>query len=304
MVAPSTALKATQFTFMAFFFGMCFFPGEMLAGYKLDLSCPPYSRRAPACDEKKNIGFLWFIMSLMGVQMMSMVANCSSMARDGVAVKAQSVMCFMNVLALLFFVANDFVYVFSADYPASFPKEGVYVNLVLFGTLATLNYLAWQQSGGAMPKLGSIIPKGRFAAPFIAGGVNLLFFGLPLCFFRSQFIEMYDVANDAYKALTPDLKFFAMWMFGNVGKFILLNVSTSFAVVSAEPGKEDTIYRLLRSGSIVYSFYLGAMSKDCIINLLNGAVDPMRTMTVIQSFVVTYWQIKSWGDAAYTLKKA
>lgn len=47
----------------------------------------------------------------------------------------------------------------------------------------------------------------------------------------------------------------------------------------------------------------GLCAQDCIINVLNGATDPMRTMTVLQSFIVTYWQINAWAGAPYTLKK-
>lgn len=261
MVAPAIALKAVGYTFTLFFMGMCFFPKEMLSGYKLDLTCPPYSRRAPPCDEAKNVGFLWFIMSIVGIQMMSLASICSALARDAVSSKAQSVACFCNMCTMIFFILNDLSYVMSDDYPAAFPKEGVYGNVVLFGTLAGLSYSAWQASGGVMPNFQAIIPKGRFSMPFIAGSINLLFFGLPLCFFRSQFIEMYDVANDSYKALTPDLKYFAFWMFGNSGKFILTNVFMMYATVSAEAGKEDTLYRVMRAGSIVSAFYLGSMSK-------------------------------------------
>jgi len=305
MVQASTALKVVQIVFMLFFMGMCFFPGELMAGYKLDLSCPPASRRAPPCDEKKNIGFLWFVMSLMGVQMLSLCAMNSAMRRDETSKKAQSVACLMNAVTLLIFLVNDLTYVISADYPASFPKEGVYGNLVLFTGLAAMCFSGWQAAGSVMPNFGNMIPSGRFGMPLLAGCVNLLFFGLPLTFIRTQFIAMYPAAADQYNELTPDLKYFALWMFGNVGKFILCNVISSLCVVSTEDkGKEDTTFRMLRAHSVVYMFYCGAMSKDCIINQLNGAVDPMRVMTVVQSFAVSFWQLNTWTSAGFTLKKA
>jgi len=303
MVSAPSALKAVQMTFTLFFLGMCFFPGEMLAGYNMDTKCPPPKRGAAPCDEKKNVAFLWFIMSLMGVQMMSLIATNSAMARDGVAVKAQSVACLMNVVTLAVFAVNDLMYALSSDFPAAFPKEGIYVNVVLFMALAGACYSGWTSSGSVKPNFGALVPSGRFGLPYFVGCVNLLFFGLPLTFLREQFISMYPAA-DIIGELTPDLKFFALWMFGNVGKFILCNVLAGLCTMSAEPTKEDTMYRLLRASSTVYMFYVGAMSKDCIINQLNGTSDSMRVMTVVQGFAVCYWQLNAWASAPYTLKKA
>lgn len=302
MVTATTALKTINYVFMLFMIGFCFFPDKMMANYGMDLSCPPSTRRAPPCDERKNVAFIYFVMSIMGVQMMSLVAMNSAMARDGVSPKAQSVTCFCNMIMMLVFVVSDGSYVFSSDYPAAFPTTEIYGNLVLFSGLAALAYKGWEGSGSVMPNFDSIIPSGRFGLPYTLGCVNLLFFGLPLLLIRSQFIEMYEGASVAYAALTPDLKYFALWMFGNVGKMILCNVATGLCTISA--GTEDTNYRLLRAGSMAYMFYLGVMSKDVIINQLNGVTDSMRTFTFLQSFAVTFYQIQTWAGAPYTLKKA
>jgi len=250
---------------------------------------------------------LWFVMSLMAVQMLSLCAFNAAMARDVVSTKAKSVACLMNAATLALFVATDASYVLSPNYPAAFPKEGVYFNLALFAALGVMCLSGWAASGSATPDFTALVPIGRFGLPYAAGCANLLFFGVPLVFFREAFIEMYPAAAVRMGELTPDLRFFAMWMFGNVGKFILANVATGLAVVStpdAPAAREDTLFRALRAGSMVYMFYLGSMSKDCIINQLNGAVDPMRVMTVVQSFAITFWQVNAWAGAGFTLKKA
>lgn len=301
VVAATTALKCVQYTFMLFFIGMCFFPEDMLAAYKMDLSCPKKSKQP--CNEKNNTAFLYSIMSIMGVQMLSLVSTMSAISRKEVSIKAQSVACFVTMFVQAFFIVNDAMYVMADNYPASMPKEGIVANVVLFGTLMLLCYFGWKDAGGIMPNWGNIIPEGRFALPYVLGCVNLLFFGVPLTFFRASFIEMYPAAAAAAKELTPDLEFFMMWMFGNVGKMICLNVISNLLIISAEPKKEDTLYRLMRASSLVYMFYLGAFSKDAIINLLMVRDDPMRTVTFVQSFAVTFLQIQSWAGASYKLDK-
>ena len=60
----------------------------------------------------------------------------------------------------------------------------------------------------------------------------------------------------------------------------------------------------VRTGSLVYMFYLGVFSKDAVYNLVSSVEDPMRPITFLQSFIVTYYMINSWSTAPYTLKKA
>ena len=55
---------------------------------------------------------------------------------------------------------------------------------------------------------------------------------------------------------------------------------------------------------MVYMFYLGVFSKDAVYNLVSSVEDPMRPITFLQSFIVTYYMINSWSTAPYTLKKA
>ena len=100
------------------------------------------------------------------------------MAREGVSKKAQSIACLMQCFVQLFFVTDSLIYAISPDFPDRMPKEGIYFNVVLNGTLAYLCYSGWKASGSAMPKM--TLPKGRFAKPFLAGSINLLFFGIPL----------------------------------------------------------------------------------------------------------------------------
>ena len=206
MVAPSTALKVSSNIFCAFFIGMSFFPDKMMETYKFDLSCPPRDR---SCDEKKNLGFLYSMLGLCGMQLFSFAVICTAMSRDSVSVKAQSVTCLCVMIWFIIMAFNDAAYAFGGM-PESIPKEGIYFNIVLFAGLAGLCYTAWTETGSVMPKMGSIIPSGRFAMPMIAGAVNGAFFGLPCVLMRETWIENYPAAAESYKALTPDLKFFAM----------------------------------------------------------------------------------------------
>ena len=50
-------------------------------------------------------------------------------------------------------------------------------------------------------------------------------------------------------------------------------------------------------------FFLGAYSKDAVINLLLGHTDPMRVIAFLQIFGVTYYQANAWAGAAFTLTK-
>ena len=296
------ALKALQYVFMLFFIGMTTFPAEMMDGYQMDFSCPKYKKGQPACDQQKNMAAIFGIMAIFGVQMGAFSVTMGAMARDTVSKKAQSVACFMGMCSLLYFNVNDFIYTLSSDWPGTMPKEGVYFNMVLFAGLAALCYMGWTSTGSVTPNLSRMIPEGRFGKELLAGCLNLAFFGIPLVFFRSSFIDMYPAAAEPMKALTPPLKWFSMWMFGNLGKMILVNILTTFAICSVEKN-DDTQYRLLRGSSLIYMFYLGSFSKDTIVQMLTGVDDTMRLMTFTQSFAVTYYQLNTWAGAKFTLTK-
>ena len=160
-----------------------------LDGYNLDLSCPPPTRRSPPCDEKKESGIIYFMLSLMGICMLALSGHCSALTRPGVSAKAQSVMCLGNAITILAFMVSDASYAFSADLPSAIPKEGIYFNLALFGTLGALSYSAWTASGSAMPKLANMVPKGRFGRPYLVGMINILLVSIPAFFMREKFIE-------------------------------------------------------------------------------------------------------------------
>jgi hypothetical protein len=299
MVAPSTALKISANVFTVFFIGMSFFPDKMMETYKFDLSCPPRDR---SCDEKRNLGFLYSMMGFCGMQLFGFCVNCAAMARDGVSVKAQSATCFCAMIWFIVFMFNDSAYLFGGM-PESIPKEGIYFNIALFAALAGLQYSAWTESGSVMPKIGSMIPSGRFAMPIIVGALNALFFGIPMVVMRETWIENWPAAADSFKALTPDLKFFALWIMGNFGKIMVMNTIMGFAIISAEPNKEDTQYRMLRGSSLVYLYFMGSMGQQTIINAIQGTPDPMRVATYLQTMAVTFYQLNSWAGVGFTLKK-
>ena len=305
MVEASTVMKIMMYVNMIFFVGMTTFPGPFADGYKMDFSCPARpARGAPPCDEKKNTALLWFAFNLFGIQLGSLAGMAGALARDGVSKKAQSAFLFVTMISYPFLTISDLIATTTDDFTNSgTPKEGIYFNTVLFSALTVAIYLAWQGTGGYVPDVNKLVPTGRFSTCVIINLVNGLFFALPLMLFRDQFLEMFGM-NEPLTNMGAN-KWIVMLIFGNIGKVLFWNCVAMLVVATAEGGDkgDDTQYRLIRVTSIFNMFYLGSFSKDVIVNNFTGFADPMRTMTFVQMFAVTYYTMNTWAGAGFTLKK-
>ena len=302
MVEASTLLKVIMYLNMIFFIGMTTFPAPFTEGYKMDLGCPARpARGTPPCDENKNKALMYFALNLFGIQLGSFGAMCGAMARDGVSKKAQSALLFVTLFSYPFMIISDLYATTTDDWNA--PKDGIYFNTVLFTSLTIAAYFAWDGSGAVVPDVNKIVPTGRFSKPIILNVVNQAFFAIPLMFFRQDFLEMYGI-GPAMEGLGGN-KWLLMLLFGNIGKVIFWNTIAMLAICAAEGGDkgDETQYRLLRASSVMYMFYMGSFSKDYIVNLFTGWPDPMRTMSFVQSFAVTYYTMNTWAGAGFTLSK-
>lgn len=306
MVTATVALKVVQYINLAFMIGMTTFPGPMLDAYQIDFTCPAKPPRgSPPCDATKNTAFVYFVFCIFGIQLGTFSTIVGGMARPVVSKKAQSVTCLIAGLAIAFLTVSDLSYTMAEGWPSTTPKDGIYANAVLFSVVCGLLFLGWKDSGSVVPSMGKMIPSGRFGLPILLGCLNLLFFGVPLVLFREAFAEQYG-AGKPIAGQTADAKFFIYVMMGNTGKMMIWNVILSFAICSADNGdaKDDTMYRLLRGVPHLSMFFLGSFAKDGIVQLLAGWPDPMRVVTFVQCFGVTFYQINAWASAEYTLKKA
>merc|ERR1712072_913029 len=96
--------------------------------------------------------FVCRIFGLAGVQLLIFVSQA-----------AKSAACLVTMIFNALFTVSDLYQTTKADFPTNeFPKEGVYVNSVIWLILAGLAYSGWQETGAFMPKFeGLVMPKGQ-----------------------------------------------------------------------------------------------------------------------------------------------
>ena len=76
------------------------------------------------------------------------------------------------------------------------------------------------------------------------------------------------------------------------------------AIRVASVGDEDAQYRMLRAGSVGYMFYLGAFSKDVLVNLAIDYENPGHAFMWFLNLAIFYYTSNAWAKAPYTLKKS
>ena len=287
---------------------MTTFPDKFMAAYSENFwDCPKKPvKGAPKCDTLMMKTFVCSIFGLAGVQLLIFVSACSAMSRPAVSQAAKSAACLVTMVFNALFTVSDLYQTTKADFPTNeFPKEGVYVNSVIWLILAGLAYSGWQETGAFMPKFeGLVMPKGqrgRFGLPLAIGSVNLLFYGIPLVLFADTFVKDGFGRGDMMAGFTPAVNFLLSFVFGNIGKMCLINVAMTNLVSQA--GGEDAQYRLLRGGTHAQMFSLGMFGKDAIVNMLIGFEDPMRLFVFATSFAILFYQINVWAGAPYKLDK-
>ena len=287
---------------------MTTFPDKFMAAYSENFwDCPKKPvKGAPKCDTLMMKTFVCSIFGLAGVQMLIFISACSAMSRPAVSQAAKSAACLVTMIFNALFTVSDLYQTTKADFPTNeFPKEGVYVNAVLWLILAGLAYSGWQEAGAFKPKFeGIVMPKGqrgRFGLPLAIGSVNLLFYGIPLVLFADAFVKDGFGRGDMMAGFTPAVNFLLSFVFGNIGKMCLINVAMTNLVSQA--GGEDAQYRLLRGGTHAQMFSLGMFGKDAIVNMLIGFEDPMRLFVFATSFAILFYQINVWAGAPYKLDK-
>ncbi len=244
------------------------------------------------------------VFNIFGIQCGASVMICAAMARPGVDKKGQSVACLCVALTYLVFMVSDAMNAFSAAWPANAPKDGIYANFAVWSLLIAMCLSAWKSSGSHLPKTDKLMPSGRFAGPMLATIAANMPFAIGLIFFPVQFDEMWSPGNAA--KLDDYTRYFLYLILGNIGKFILCNTASYIAITAANPAEPDLPYRLLRSGSMMWMYYLGSYGKDAIIDSMTGQAKPMYTMAFVQGFLVTFYVANSWAGAEYKLvaKKA
>ena len=304
MVSATTGLKLFKGFGLLMGIMMTTFPEALLGVYGLDFfDCPvaPRFGKAPPCDMTKNKAIVLNVFNGFGVQLLMNGMLFAALARDGVNKKAQSVALLVNAVVYAFFIVSDGIATLNPDWPEQVPKDGIYTNFVMWTGFIIVALLGWKESGQVTPSFDKMMPSGRFGKPLLAGCVNLLMFGVPLVFFRAAMVAQFGW-EDLMAGATKHVDFMIMLVLGNMGKMMLANVATMLAVASVAPD-DETVYRVIRVASINGMFFLGAFSKDAVINLLLGHTDPMRVIAYVQIFGVTYYQLNAWAGAAVTLTK-
>jgi hypothetical protein len=304
MVSADVALKASMYFWMMMFIGMTTFPDKFMAAYSDNFwDCPKKPvKGAPKCDTLMMKTFVCSIFGLAGVQMLIFISACSAMSRPAVSQAAKSAACLVTMIFNALFAVSDLYQTTKADWPTDeIPKEGMYVNMVIWLALAGLAYSGWKEAGEFKPKLDGIVPSGRFGLPLAIGSANLLFYAIPLVLFADTFVKDGFGRGDMMAGFTPAVNFLLSFVFGNIGKMCLINVAMTACV--AQAGGEDAQYRLLRGGTHAQMFSLGMFGKDAIVNMLIGFEDPMRLFVFATSFAIMFYQINVWAGAPYKLDK-
>ena len=145
---------------------MTTFPDKFMAAYSENFwDCPKKPvKGAPKCDTLMMKTFVCSIFGLAGVQMLIFISACSAMSRPAVSQAAKSAACLVTMIFNALFAVSDLYQTTKADWPTGeIPKEGMYVNAVIWLTLAGLAYSGWQDAGAFKPKLDGIVPSSRFS---------------------------------------------------------------------------------------------------------------------------------------------
>ena len=304
MVTAIQALKANQYFCLMVFIGMTTFPEKLGEAYSMDFySCPSKTPKGAAkCDATMMKAFLFGVFSIFGIQIGMTSILCGVMARDAVSKKAQSVTCLVVMIFWALFIVNDGLWSMKEEYPAAqMPKDGIYMNFLIWSILATLCYLGWKDSGSVVPKMdASLIPSGKFGLPIIVGCVNLLFYAIPLITMAEKFVKDGFGREELMAGFTQPVNFLLMQLFKNIGLVCLWNVCIIVAICSVD--KDDAAYRVLRGTSMIGMFNLGAFSKDAVVGLLTGFDDPMRAFVFVTNFGVLFYQANVWGAQPFKLE--
>ena len=125
---------------------MTTFPDKFMAAYSENFwDCPKKPvKGAPKCDTLMMKAFVCSIFGLAGVQMLIFISACSAISARRVAGGEVGRVPRHDDLQPLFAVTSQTT---KADWPASEIKEGMYVNAVIWLTLAGLAYSGWQEAG-------------------------------------------------------------------------------------------------------------------------------------------------------------
>lgn len=289
------ALKASQFMLMAFSVGMCFFPWKFMEGY---------NTKAFAGEAKT---MMEFIMGIFGMTLLALSIVCASVARSE-SKAARSVGCLCMGATWAYFAANDFYLLQTGVFDAVVTDTGPIIgNLVLFVVFAGVSFAGWKESGSATPKFDKMVPKGRPKNAMLAGAINNAFFGIGLTFATRAFMEMYmpgllDRLPGPGKRGAGEAVCIPMLvaMMGNAGKTILCATVSTLAICSV--GDEDVSYKQLRGWSLHAMFCLGSFAREGILVAAADWPMPMRAVSFLQLFPVSFYMVNSAMGIPYSLK--
>lgn len=304
MVSPSTALRAQAALCAAFWMGMTAFPAKLTSAYALDFfDCPKAGRGAAPCSVTNQKVMTYQCFSLFGIQILFWGIVSIALARPTVSEKAQSVACFSATCIWIFFLVNDFLSLMDPEWPEELPKEAQYGNLVMWAGFAALMYSAWKESGSVMPSTDVktlLLPSGQFGTAITLIIVNNLLWGVPICLLRQPFMDGF--MGSFMDGFSPLIKKLTFAMLGQAGKMMVANAFYTATIASV--GDEDAQYRMLRAGSVGYMFYLGAFSKDVLVNLAIDYENPGHAFMWFLNLAIFYYTSNAWAKAPYTLKKS
>ena len=300
-LSATTSLKFTQVMCTAFSIGMLFFPLKMMEGYKAD-----------TFSGSSQVMFCW-AMGIFGTQQLLVGIISAAIKRDGVPTAAKSVACLCNAVMWIFFAINDLSYVLAGALPESMPADSIYANCGVLALFGAISFAGWKASGSVTPNFGAFHPQGRTQVPLLVAIANLLFFGVALAFFASDFMELQapGVLSSLPGAMvkvkgkmvpagpTEGPLPIILLILGNAGKCMLANCLSTLAICSV--ADEDTSYRLLRGWCLLQFFFLGTFARDGVLLVATGWPSPMRLFTFVQCFGVAFYMTDKMVGMPYKL---